>query len=303
MFYLTQAGSGWSLAPWYSSGPPPVATVAVERLRAAPTHEAVWFVRADEHVGKLSSPLTDFGSLPYGIWDIGAGAGVVWVVSATQSSDPGARGNSLWRLDPSAKRWNRLSPGWAVAVDADEDGNAWVLDSEGKLHVRGARMPAVFDNFRGMPKPGESWDEYFALLTSGPGLYPELAVQSRLSGAGGTVYLAAWDDYAAFSDELKSLYKQALAKLLEKERGIELLYCIAPIFTGQRACRPILRRDQDRRPGKNTSTHGCRLRTSRCSRSSLRCPASWSACATCRSAMRSIPLQQFDVQHEQRSNY
>jgi hypothetical protein len=55
--------------------------------------------------------------------------------------------------------------------------------------------------------------------------------RSRLAGAGGTVSLAAWDVYAALPPQVKATYRKALETLLEKDRGIELLYCMAPIFT------------------------------------------------------------------------
>jgi hypothetical protein len=219
-----------------------ITTVALERLPGSISQEGeTWFIRADGQLGNAAHPSWQLAELPDGAWDIGAGDGVVWAVGTTQSPDPGSKGNSLWHYDPDRDRWNRVVPGWGVAVDVDAHANPWVLDSEGKLHVRGGRIPAVAGGVRGAPKDTKdsiAWTEYlndygdtladlFGLPSSGPGLQPESNLEAWELGAGGSIELWAWDVYEAN----KVAAKHRIGQLTAKRPGLEMLFCLAPIFT------------------------------------------------------------------------
>lgn len=237
-FPLESAPFQTSKASW-----PSATTVAVERAPVGldentGLHE-VWFIRTDDQVGRGSSPHQAFAQLPGGAWDIGASDdGVVWAIGTTESPDVGSRGNTLWRLDRDAERWDWISPGWGIALDVDEDGNPWVIDSDGRLHVRGKRMPGVAGGVRGAPKDptdADAWAEYLnaygdtvasalGLQAIGPGLQPESTAQARSLGAGGSILLLPWD-------ELTQQAKARIEKALAKDPGLEALFCLAPIFT------------------------------------------------------------------------
>lgn len=242
---VVQGIAGWLKVGWFNplGGSWPAAmTLAVERLpRVADGAGAadLWLVREDDQIGWSQQPHDPFATLPGGAWDVGAADDVVWAIGTTELPELDPKGTTLWRLDFDAQRWDRISPGWGVALDVDSDGNPWVLDSEGTLHVRGARMPAVFGNVRDKAKPGESWDAFLELyaqtqLLAGPGLGPEAALAARTLGAGGRVTLSAWDDYETLAAAgLGQNVLNALKEALSKARGFDQLFCVAPIFTSR----------------------------------------------------------------------
>jgi hypothetical protein len=239
--------------PTNSQSALPALAVALERTppgsdaAAGALESNVWVIRDDDQV-HAGSAIKPAGGVPNGAWDLGASGDVVWALGTVQAPDPLAKGNRLWRMDSATKQWEPIAPGWGKAIDVDEDGNPWVLDTDGRLHVRGARMPAIFEVERGMPKPGESWPDYFAARAAGQ-LYPETVSAARAVGAGGTVNIGMnWETYDSLPTvniggtlvDLKELYRSQLAASLANERGVALLYCFAPIFNKNRHVPPNL---------------------------------------------------------------
>jgi hypothetical protein len=244
---------------YYNMGVAIAAVAAEHCLIASEAPSRVWFLRTDGQIGKASNPGVSLPKLPGGAWDIGAGPGELWAIGTTQAPEPGAKGNALWRFDEAAQRWDWIAGGWGVAIDVDAAGNVWVLDSEGRLHARGARQLAVFEGVRAGPpnpsatKPDEceppvaadpAWVAYVQELIAtlaedahlcdstqpvptGPGLRPENAIEARAVGAGATIALVAWDDFYADPNCAAKL----AARLLSAERGLDVLLCLAPIFT------------------------------------------------------------------------
>lgn len=184
----------------------------------------IWFVRDDDQVANFVEPSKGLGPTPGGAWDIGVGRAEAWVVGGFESPDPGERGNVLWRMDFESElgHWDRISPGWGVAVDVDPEGNAWVLDSDGKLWVRGLRTLGVAANARGAPRKDQTWSDYFAALGE---VGPETVHAARDAGVGGTIYLTGWDDVPPGADTT------LLEATLARTPGLDVLFSLSPIFT------------------------------------------------------------------------
>jgi hypothetical protein len=191
-------------------------------------------------------------------WDLGASNDAVWTLSTTPASGPNAKGNTLWRFDKTAARWDKVT-GWGVALDVDADGNPWVLDSEGRLHSRGTQVPSVaFDEIvRERKAATETWDQYsfkFGLHLLGPApppqpgyksiydeyvkpvstqsaLYHEVINRALEVGAAAGIQLLPWDVYAIMDPPAKQRYRSLVAALIDSSRGFELLFSFAPIFT------------------------------------------------------------------------
>lgn len=184
----------------------------------------IWFVRDDDQVANFVEPSKGLGPTPGGAWDIGVGRAETWVVGGFESPDPGERGNVLWRMDYESElgHWDRISPGWGVAVDVDPEGNAWVLDSDGKLWVRGLRTLGVAANARGAPRKDQTWNDYFAALGE---VGSEAVHAARDAGVGGTIYLTGWDDVPPGADTT------LLEATLARTPGLDVLFSLSPIFT------------------------------------------------------------------------
>ncbi len=258
---LFSVGSTWSWVPYnFGVYGPDFQAIAMERERKEQAFgwPDVWLLREDDHLVDLGSVevIKDAANAEW--WDLGASDNAVWTISSTPASEPNAKGNTLWRFDKSASRWDKMS-GWGVALDVDSDGNPWVLDSEGRLHSRGTRVPSVafdeivrerkawketWDQFSlqtGIhlvgpappPKPAYQsiYDEYVKPVTAQSALYLEMINRAREVGAAASIQLLPWDAYALMAPVQKQRYRSLVAALIDSSRGFELLFSFAPIFT------------------------------------------------------------------------
>ncbi len=139
----------------------------------------VWTVTRDGHVlrGEASEDVTP----PRRATNVAAvPGGDAYVIGAQQASGittsagfiPPA-GNEIWFWNHLTKTWS-LIPGWGVAIDADNDGNLWIVDENGKVWNRGGRKFGFWElGGRSRPAPGETWCDFEKELDAPAGLFQD----------------------------------------------------------------------------------------------------------------------------------
>ncbi len=210
----------------------------------------VWTVTRDGHVlrGEASEDVTP----PRRATNVAAvPGGDAYVIGAQQASGittsagfiPPA-GNEIWFWNHLTKTWS-LIPGWGVAIDADNDGNLWIVDENGKVWNRGGRKFGFWElRRRTRPTPTENWCDYDAdvkalaakgvladFLASGklPPLLSD-AVQRFAEGGASTLRLSQ-----SFTDPDQSpIVLDAPALVIAAVLGINVFLLIDVIRTGIR---------------------------------------------------------------------